>query len=274
MRDWECYARALQNNASLAEEARDFTVALKAYADALRVLPPDLDSELTATIWGNQGRLQGTAGLFQQSERSHRVSIRVHANADDCEGTRVGVARLGNLLVQVGSIAEGLDQLTRAASLECPSLLAIEKGDDAPATPQVGNACADPPEMDSLGPNGKLAVFSALLGLHEALHLEKRDAEGKRCLSAARAYASTPRTRLRLGNAEGGVLLTERKPTEAGDAFERGLAGADKDGYRPRMRTAPSRTSGSPARRCSRINRLSRGDTRIARWSSGVHEAT
>ena len=34
---------ALQNNASLAEEARDFTVALKAYADALRMLPPDLD---------------------------------------------------------------------------------------------------------------------------------------------------------------------------------------------------------------------------------------
>ena len=59
-------------------------------------------------------------------------------------------------------------------------------------------------------------------------------------------------TSLRLGNAEGGVLLTERKPPEAGDAFERGLAGADKDGIPPRTRTAPSRTSGSPARRCSR----------------------
>ncbi len=230
LRDWECHARALQNSASLAEEARDFTVALKAYADALRVLPPHLDPQLTADIWGNQGRLQGTAGFFQQSEQSHRVSIRLHANIDNCEGARVGLARLGTLLVQVGSIAEGLDHLTHAASLECADLLASAKLDAAPAPAAVGDACIDLPEADSLGPSGRLAVFSALLGLHEALQVEGRAAEANRCLAHARGYASTARTRLRFANAEGNALLEERKAPAASAAFERGLVSADKEG--------------------------------------------
>src|SRR5262249_37124386 len=62
LRDWECHARALQNTATRAEEMKDFAVALEAYADALNVLPPDLDPRLTADIWSNQGRLQGLAG--------------------------------------------------------------------------------------------------------------------------------------------------------------------------------------------------------------------
>jgi CHAT domain-containing protein len=230
LRDWECYARALQNSASLAEEARDYTVALKAYADALRVLPPRLDPELTATIWGNQGRLQGTAGLFQQSEQSHRVSIRMHAEIDDCEGARVGTARLGGLLVQVGSIAEGLDQLSHAASLSCAELLPIAKVDSAPATAAVGDACMNTQAPESLGPSGKLAVFSALLGLRDALQLENRPAEAKRCLAAAHEYASTPRTRLRLANAEGNALLEESRVEAANATFEKGLASADKEG--------------------------------------------
>ena len=229
LRDWECYARALQNSATLAEEARDFTVALKAYADALRVLPPHLDPELTASIWGNQGRLQGTAGLFQQSEQSNRVSIRLHAEIDDCEGARVGMARLGGLLVQVGSIAEGLDHLSRAASLSCTDLLPIAKLDTAPAV-TVGDICANTPSPDSLGPSGKLAVFSALLGLRDALQLESRPAEARRCLAAAHNYASTPRTRLRLANAEGNALLEDHNAEGASAKFERGLALADKEG--------------------------------------------
>ena len=230
LHDWECYARALQNSASLAEEARDFMVALKAYEDALRVLPPHLDPQLTADIWGNQGRLQGTAGFFQKSEQSHRVSIRLHADIDDCEGARVGLARLGTLLVQVGSIAEGLDHLTHAASLECADLLASAKLDSAPAPAAVGDACVDLPKADSLGPSGKLAVFSALLGLHDALQLENRPAEAKRCLAVARNYAGTARTRLRFANAEGNALLEERKAQAASAAFARGLVSADKEG--------------------------------------------
>ena len=230
LHDWECYARALQNSASLAEEARDFTVALKAYEDALRVLPPHLDPELTANIWGNQGRLQGTAGLFQQSEQSSRVSIRLHAEIDDCEGARVGMARLGTLLVQVGSIAEGLDQLSRAASLSCGELLALAKVEDAPTSTSVGDACMSPPPAESLGPSGKLAVFSALLGLRDALQLENRTTEGRRCLAAAHDYASTPRTRLRLANAEANALLEDRKVEAASARFASGLAEADKEG--------------------------------------------
>jgi CHAT domain-containing protein len=230
LKDWECYARALQNSASLAIEARDFTVALKAYSDTLRVLPPYLDRQLAADIWGNQGRLQGTAGLFEASERSSRVSIRLHADIDDCEGARVGIARLGELLVQVGSVAESVSALTQATSLECPQLLAVAKHEIEDAATPAGNICAQPLKADSLGPSGKLAVFTALLGLHEALRLERRTVEARRCLASAAAYASTARTRLRFANAEGSALLEEQKPERASAAFEQALMSADRDG--------------------------------------------
>ena len=230
LKDWVCYARALQNSASLAEEARGFTVALKAYADALRVLPPSLDRQLTADIWGNQGRLQGTAGLIEQSEQSHRVSIRLHAEIDDCEGARVGIARLGSLLVQVGSVAEGVSALTQATSLGCPALLAAAKaGVDDAATPP-SRVCGGLLEAESLGPSGKLAVFSALLGLRDALLVENRPVEARRCLASAAAYASTARTRLRLANAEGSALLEARQPEKAGTTFGTALSSADRDG--------------------------------------------
>ncbi|MEJ1964268.1 MAG: hypothetical protein WDO56_23070 [Gammaproteobacteria bacterium] len=125
LKDWECYARALQNDASLAEEARDYTVALKAFADVLRALPPHLDRQLTADIWSNQGKVQVSAGLFEEGERSHRVSIPLHAEIGDCEGARVGIARLGSLLLQVGSLADGVNALTQATALDCPALLAV-----------------------------------------------------------------------------------------------------------------------------------------------------
>ncbi len=101
----------LQNSAALAEEARGLDVALKKPTPMLCVFCPlDLDPQLTADIWGNQGRVQVTAGLVQQSEQSNRVPIRLHANIEDCEGRVMVLARLGTLLVQVGSIAEGSDQ--------------------------------------------------------------------------------------------------------------------------------------------------------------------
>src|SRR6185436_16126337 len=39
LEDWECFAKARQNIATLAEEARDVPTALEAYKDAARRLP-------------------------------------------------------------------------------------------------------------------------------------------------------------------------------------------------------------------------------------------
>lgn len=230
LHDWECYARALQNIAARAEEQRDFAVALKAYADALRVLPPELDPELTADIWSNQGRLQGVAGLVEQSQQSHRMAIQLHAGIRDCDGVRMGAARLGSLLVQVGSVADGVSVLTRASSLECDSLISAAVGgidtDTGPSAP----SCRNLPEADALGPAGKLAVFNALLGLREALRLDSRYTEANRCLIAAREFATTPRTALRLANAMGDAWLDERQPARAAEAFNNANAQADAGG--------------------------------------------
>ena len=230
LKDWECYARALQNDASLAEEARDYTVALRAFASVLRVLPPRLDRELTADIWGNQGKVQVAARLFEQGERSHRVSIRLHAEIEDCEGARVGISRLGSLLVQVGSLADGVSALSDATSLECPALLTSAKAGiyDAAVTP--ARVCAGALQADSLGASGKLAIFNALVGLREALEAENRSPEAQRCLDSAAAYASTARTRLKLANAEADALVQAGKPREAIATFERGLRNADREG--------------------------------------------
>ncbi len=86
--------------------------------------------QLTADIWGNQGTVQVAARLFDQAEHSHRVSIRLHAEIGDCPGARVGISRLGSLLVQVGSLADGVSALSEATSLECPALLAAREVGD------------------------------------------------------------------------------------------------------------------------------------------------
>jgi CHAT domain-containing protein/tetratricopeptide (TPR) repeat protein len=248
LRDWECAAGARQNIANLAEEARDYTVALQAYSDALRALPPDLTPKLSADIWGNYGRLQGRAGLLRQSERSHRTAIRLYTGIADCDGTRMSVARLGTLLVQVGSIGEGYSYLSRAASLECPALLTSAKRestadstrsrDSAPGEAVASDrgesnapadaACINLPTAESLTEAGKLAVFNALLGLRDASTLQNDEVQARGCLAAAHAYASTARTRLRLANAEGATLLDRGNPVRASTAFQRGLAIADQ----------------------------------------------
>jgi CHAT domain-containing protein len=230
LKDWECYARALQNHAALAEEARDYTVALTAFANVLRVLPPDLDRQLTADIWGNQGTVQVAARLFEQGEHSHRVAIRLHAAIGDCAGTRVGISRLGSLLVQIGSLADGVSALTKATSLECPALLAAAKsGIDEAATPERP-VCTGAPPADTLGASGKFATFNALIGLREALEAEDRAREAQHCLQSAAAYASTARTRMRLANAQANAILQAGKPQVAVATLERGLANADREG--------------------------------------------
>ena len=237
LKDWECYARALQNHAALAEEARDYTVALRAFANVLRVLPPNLDQQLTADIWGNQGTVQVAARLFQQGEQSHRVSIRLHAEIGDCPGARVGISRLGSLLVQVGSLADGVSALSVATSLECPALLALAKsGLDEAVTPQSA-ICARPLQSDSLDASSKFATFNALIGLREALESEDRGSEALSCLQSAAAYAGTARTRLRLANAQADTLIQTGNPRGAIATLERGLANADREGIPPMHET-------------------------------------
>jgi CHAT domain-containing protein/tetratricopeptide (TPR) repeat protein len=243
LRDWECYARARQNIAQIAEEARDYTVALNTYRDALHVLPPELQSELIADIWGNYGRVQARAGLLRQSEQSTRTSIRLYAAIANCDGVRMSTARLGTLLIQVGNVGEAHSQLARAASLECPQLLAAgaqESSDSAEriadslartSHPENDAACAHLPEVGKLTDSGKLAVFQALLGLSAMANLDNDDGAAERCLATARTYAAYPnmlRAQLRLENAEGATLLERGRAEAARQAFERGLAIADR----------------------------------------------
>jgi CHAT domain-containing protein/tetratricopeptide (TPR) repeat protein len=233
LKDWECYARALQNLAALAEEARNYTVALEAFADVLRVLPPSLDRQLTADIWGNQGSVQVSARLFDQGERSHRVSIRLHAEIGDCAGARVGISRLGALLVQVGSLADGVSALSAATSLECPALLAAAKSGIDETTTLRSRVCTEALQADTLDASGKFAMFNALIGLRDALESENRPDEARSCLQSAATYASNSRTRLRLANARAYDLIQRDRPREAIATFERGLANADRDGIPP-----------------------------------------
>jgi tetratricopeptide (TPR) repeat protein len=237
LKDWECYARALQNHSALAEEARDYTVALRAFASVLRVLPPNLDRQLTADIWGNQGTVQVAARLFQQGEQSHRVSIRLHAEIGDCPGARVGISRLGSLLVQVGSLADGVSALSAASSLECPALLTLAtSGLDEPTTLR-GPVCTTALQSDTLDASSKFATFNALIGLREALQSEERPQESISCLQSAALYASTARTRLRLVNATADSLIQRGKSREAIERLERGLAHADREGIPPTHET-------------------------------------
>lgn len=233
LKDWECYARALQNHAALAEEARDYTVALRAFADVLHVLPPNLDRQLTADIWGNQGTVQVAARLFDEAEHSHRVSIRLHAEIGDCPGVRVGFSRLGSLLVQVGSLADGVTALSEATSLECPALLAAAKLElDEIVMPQ-GALCKKALQADTLDASSRFAAFNGLIGLREALESEDRSDEARYCLQSAASYASTARTRLRLANAQADALIKDSKPREAIATLEQGLAKADLEGIPP-----------------------------------------
>jgi CHAT domain-containing protein/tetratricopeptide (TPR) repeat protein len=234
LRDWECAARAQQNLAALAEEARDYPAALQAYRRALNVLPPELDLTLSADIWGNYGRLQSMSGLFRAAEISHRTSLRLHARLGDCDGTRIDTGRLGALLMQVGNISEGRLYLGRAASLACPKLIEVASHDadsaDADAvmaSTRRAPVCLDQPAARTLSEVGQLAVFSALLGLHDVARLNNDTAQGERCLASAHDYATTARMRLRLANAEGAFLIERREPAKAEAAFQRGLSIAD-----------------------------------------------
>ena len=189
-KDWECYARARQNLGAMAEETRNYDVALQAFEDALDRLDPDVAPELAADIWGNLGRLQSTAGMIAPAPtRSARRRGSTRRSAD-CDGARRSLVRLGRLLAQVGSIEDALAYLERSASLDCAGLLeridrdaaamrAENEPDEefAPGRSQqdVGKLCIAPLDARTLSEDGKFAVFLALLSLNDALLLEREN---------------------------------------------------------------------------------------------------
>jgi CHAT domain-containing protein len=229
LRDWDCYAIASQNLALLAAEGNNYTAALSAYADALRMLPPDLDPKLSADIWTNYGRVQGIVGLFSSSERSHARAMYEYARLGDCLGVRRSLSLSGNLMVQIGILSDAEDYLQRAASRECPDLLARDYSPTTPGKPATrGRPCAQPLDPNTLAIDNKMTVFNSLLSLGGAMMLQGEPTLAQQCYAAAEHYAATARTQMRLANARGSMLIESNEPGAARAAFERSLQIADE----------------------------------------------
>ena len=249
LRDWDCYAMASNNLAQLAEHGKDYSVALSDYADGLRLLPVELDPKLAATIWNNLGRLQGVVGLFSASERSLTAAMQTYARLGDCQGVRRSLMRTGNLLVQLGNLADAQSDLARAASFDCPSLLAsaAARPNQKTSDPELvvdgvrrdsgetTHAALEHPCAQSLDPGpltreSNIIVFNSLLALSNSATLEGDHAEVWRCLDAAQRYKTDSRNQVRLANARGAAFLERSDPKDAHSAFAKGIQISDQAG--------------------------------------------
>ena len=249
LRDWDCYAMASNNLAALAEQSKDYSAALAVYADALRLLPVERDPKLVATIWNNLGSLQGVLGLFSASERSHTAAMQTYAQLGDCQGVRRSLLRAGNLLVHVGNLADAVNDLARAASLECPDLLASTSGPSIDKTASsalvldgtrrdsgekvsgtLARPCAQPLDPAPLTRESRIIVFSSLLGLGNEALLEGDSAEVWRCLEAAQRYKPDARNQAHLENVRGTAFLDRNDPNDARAAFARAIHISDEAG--------------------------------------------
>ncbi len=250
--DWDCYATANQNLAQLAAQSKDYSSALSAYAEALRLMPAELDPKLAAQIWDNLGRLQGVVGLFSASERSHTAAMQAYTRLGDCQGVRRSLGRLGALLVHVGNLADAESDLVRAASLDCPGLLASTAApisqpailsaatdwERAHRTAREANeAAVTQPCEHTLDPapltgETREIIFSSVLSLENAAMLTGDSAQVWRCLDAARLYFYFPdsRNQVRLATARGAAYLERKDPLNARAAFTRALQIADQAG--------------------------------------------
>jgi CHAT domain-containing protein/tetratricopeptide (TPR) repeat protein len=246
LRDWDCYAMASQNLAELAEQGKDYSTALSEYADALRLLPVELDPKLVAAISNNLGRLQGVVGLFSASERSQTAAMQTYARLGDCDGVRRSLVRAGNLLVHVGNLADAESDLARAASFDCPGLLASAT---APASQKTIDSalglegarrdsgetshaayehpCAQPLDPGPLTRESRTVVFNSLLGLGNEAMLKGDPAEVWRCLDAAQRYTPDSRNQVRLANARGSAFLERNDAKDARAAFVSGIRISD-----------------------------------------------
>jgi tetratricopeptide (TPR) repeat protein len=246
LRDWDCYAMASQNLAELAEQGNDYSVALADYADALRLLPVELDPKLVAAISNNLGRLQGVVGLFSASERSQTAAMQTYARLGDCDGVRRSLVRAGNLLVHVGNLADAESDLARAASFDCPELLASatapasqktidsalaldgarrDSGETSHAA--LEHPCAQPLDPGPLTRESRTVVFNSLLALGNEAMLKGDPAEVWRCLDAAQRYTPDSRNQVRLANARGTAFLERNDPKDARAAFASGIRISD-----------------------------------------------
>ena len=252
LHDWDCYAAASQDLAELAEQDKDYSLAMATYADALRALPPKLDPVLAATIWSSLGQLQGNVGLFSASERSHTTAMQGYAQLGDCRGVRRSLSRAGALLVHVGNLADAESDLTRAASLDCASLLAsatapsgrspsypvldstaIRRNSSEPADTALNQACAHPLDPAPLTRETRAIVFASMLSLGNAAMLAGDSAQVWRCLDAAGLYSPDIRNQIRLADARGAAYLDKNDPKGAREAFTSALRTADKAGLPP-----------------------------------------
>ena len=252
LRDWDCYALASQDLAQLAEQDEDYSLALATYGDALRALPPGLDARLAALIWINLGELQGKVGLFSASERSHTIGMQGYARLGDCPGVRRSLGRTGALLVHVGNLADGESDLTRAASLDCASLIASAGAPDgqAPSYPlldtgstrrnsgepgdiALSHACTHSLDPGSLTLETRRVVFASMLSLANAAMLTGDFAQEWRCLDSAALYSPDIRNQIRLANARGVAYLDRKDSRDARAAFNSALRIADKAGLPP-----------------------------------------
>jgi CHAT domain-containing protein len=229
LHDWDCYAIANQNLALLAAEDSNYATALSEYAAALQVLPPGLNPKLSADIWNNYGRVQGIVGLFSSSERSHATAMRAYASLGDCPGLRRSLSLSGHLMMQIGSLSDAEDYLQKAASSECPALLAEDYSSTVPGRLQArAQLCARPLDPNALAIDNKMIVFNSLLSLGGAFMLESEPQLARQCYDAAEHYAATARTQMRLANARGSILLENGDAGGALAAFEHSLQVADE----------------------------------------------
>jgi CHAT domain-containing protein len=249
LHDWDCYSGASQNLAQLAEEDKNYSLAVAIYADALHQLPQQLDLKLHGDIWNNLGRVQGLMGLFSASERSHAAAMQAYAQLGDCQGVRRSLARAGNLLAHVGNLADAQSDLGRAVSMSCGSLLAAAStpafaaSDDVattqekvrrdardPAEAAPGHPCSSSLDPASMTLENKLIIFNSVLSLGNVAMLTGDNTEVWRCLAAARAYAEDSRSQIRLANALGTAYLERNDPGDARSSFNRALHIADEAG--------------------------------------------
>jgi CHAT domain-containing protein/tetratricopeptide (TPR) repeat protein len=251
MQDWDCYAIAGQNLAALAYESKNYTVALSAFDDALKQLPPELDPKLAANIWSNYGTLQGRMGLFTDSQRSYATAMREYAQLGDCQGVRRNLSHSGNLMVQLGTLGDAKYDLQQVVSLDCDGLLAAVTGNahTETARPAAVETGATREYADARGPGtawctrlldpvglaseNKLIVLTSLVSLGHALELEGDLAQAMQCLDAAVPYATIGQPQMQLANARGEVLLERQDATAARVAFEQAVRIADETNVPP-----------------------------------------
>ncbi len=249
LRDWECYARAEQNNAAIAEEDGNTASALQSYADALQHLDPSATPQLSADIWDNLGRLQGFVGEFSRGEQAQRTAIGLYAQTHNCDGARRALSTLGSILVGVGSVADGLGYLRDSLSQNCAAIYSDAGSEEGSSTAlvraadvardraqdldSIRSACDELPPPASLTADSAQAVFRSLLAIDFGATLEGDAALAGHCVTAAAAYALTPREQVRLANALGSLYIESADARRAHAAFSRALEVADQASLAP-----------------------------------------